>query len=273
MLAFATPLGQYTLGKSTTIEGFESGPPWTRSSNPNGQFTITADQHHTGSGAAKLDYQFTAPNQAVDFAPAQPIAVPGTPSQISLWVRGDNSGDYLSVWLKDRDGELFQVRLGSVVAAPDAPGGWRQYIAHLNSYYFPWEHVGGTPGNGVPDYPVSVTAFRLENTPDEPAGSGTNYLDDLQTIDGPDAWDYRFGLSGGQVVDVVWSTSPANVYLPSHSVSRSLTDRNGRKHGAWPQVMEPSAFHRPQARHTSFTYRPMGRVPRAARFRHDYGLR
>ena len=139
-------------------------------------------------------------------------------------MRGDASGNYLNAWLRDRDGELFQLRLGSVRGSADD---WQYYGSRINNYYFPWEHTGGAPANGVPDYPLTFIAFRLENTPDEPPATGTIYLDDLQITEGPDVSAVRFTRPDGQVVDVLWSVNPATASVPTKSKQAHIIDRDG----------------------------------------------
>ncbi|MDQ6693988.1 MAG: glycosyl hydrolase [Chloroflexota bacterium] len=212
MLASTHAIGRTPAASYTIIDGLKQAGDWTRSFNDQGAFHIATDQHHSGASSGQLKYAFVAPNQAVDFAPPKPISIPGTPTRLGLWVLGDASGDYLSAWLKDRDGELFKVRLGAITGASD---GWRYYEASLQSYYFGWEHTGGNPSNGVPDYPLKFAGFRLENTPDEPAGSGTIYIDDLQTTDAPDVSAMRFSRNDGQVVDVLWSAQATQFSLPT----------------------------------------------------------
>jgi hypothetical protein len=163
------------------VEGFEEQGAWNRSVHPIGSFTLSTEQRHGGAASRKLQYTFDGSNQAVDFAPPQPRPLPGRPSRLALHVKGDASGNYLSAWLRDHDGELFKVRFGAVTAPTD---GWRYYEARVNGFYYDWERAGGTPPNGTVDYPVSFVGFRLENTPDEPAGSGVIYIDDLQSFDG-----------------------------------------------------------------------------------------
>lgn len=223
-LAGTTAKGMYRPGQSTVIEGFEGPGAWNRQAGTTGDFTATTEQHYSGSGSARLRYSLSGPNQAVDFAPPQAITLPGKPAEIGVWVKGDASGNYLSAWLRDRDGELFKAMLGSIASGAD---GWRYYSAHIDSYYFDWERTGGAPANGKVDYPAAFVAFRLENTPDEPAGSGTIYFDDLQVTDGPDVWVARFGRSDGQVVDVVWSANATSVSLPTGSTTAQIIDRDG----------------------------------------------
>lgn len=227
MLGGTKPGGRLQLASFTVVEDFEKSGIWTRSSNAEG--TMQSEQldvasAHGGRGAGKLDYNFTGPNQAVDFARDSPRPLPGKPTRLSLWARGNNSGNYLSAWLRDRDGELFKVRMGAVSGSSD---GWRYYESPINTYYFDWEHALGSPANGRPDYPLQFVSFRLENTPDEPAGRGTVYLDDLQSYDGPDASAVRFTRTDGQVVDVLWSVDPTTVQLPTRSSTAQQTDRDG----------------------------------------------
>jgi hypothetical protein len=223
-LAGTTPQGRAHLGTANIVADFESASLWTRSSNPNGSFTTVSEQHHGGSASARLDYNFETPKQAVDFAPPQAMPLPGKPYEVGVWVIGDASGNYISTWLRDRDGELFKVRLGAVTGSQD---GWRYYGARINNYYFSWERSGGSPANGVPDYPLSFAAFRLENTPDESPGSGTIFIDDLTSIEGPDAYVARFGRSDGQVVDVIWANSSMQIKLPTLSTRLQMMDRDG----------------------------------------------
>jgi hypothetical protein len=224
LLTGATPAGKLQLSPFNTVLDFEQASTWTRSTSNQGDFATSTEQAHGGASSGKLTYTFTGPSQAVDFAPAQPAPLPGTPTRLGLWIRGDGSGDYLSAWLRDRDGELFKVRLGAVTGPTD---GWRYFESPINSYYFDWERAGGNPANGKPDYPLSFVSFRLENTPDEPPGSGTIYVDDLQSWNGPDVTAVRFTRSDGNVVDVLWSPTTAQVSLPTSSSQAQVITRDG----------------------------------------------
>jgi hypothetical protein len=227
LLTGTTPRGRVHLGTASILADFESPATWARSVSSSGDFTTSTDQHYRGKASGQLKYRFDGPNQAVDFSPPQPIALPGKPYEFGIWMRGDASGNYLNAWLRDRDGELFKLRLGAATGAQD---GWRYYGSRINTYYFPWEHTGGSPANGRPDYPLSFVAFRLENTPDEPAGGGTIYIDDIQSIEGPDVSIVRFGRDDGQVVDVLWASSSTQVSLPTLSTGVQVIDRNGVGH-------------------------------------------
>ncbi len=222
------PAGRLQLGPYQVVDDFEAPAAWqARSLNPggsSGSFAITNEQRHGGGSSGRIQYNFSGLNQGVDFAPPQPEPLAGRPTRLGLWVRGDASGKYLSAWISDRDGELFKVRLGAVTGAAD---GWRYFESRINNYYFSSEYAGGSPANHVVDYPIKFTAFRLENTPDEPAGGGTIYVDELQSFDGPDASAMRFWRTDGQVVDVLWSVDPTQVNLSTSSASAQVTDRDG----------------------------------------------
>jgi polysaccharide biosynthesis protein PslG len=225
VLAGAKPAGQAPFGSYAVVEDFEQGGAWARSTHPQGAMASSPEQKWAGNAAGKLQYNFATTNQAVDFAPpGGPKAIPGRPARIGVWARGDNSGNYLSAWLRDRDGELFKARLGATSAEAD---GWRYYETRIQNYYFEWERAGGSPANGTPDYPLQFASFRLENTPDEPAGGGTIYLDNLQVSEGPDVTAARFTRTDGQVVDALWSVEPRDVQLPTRSTSAQVTDRDG----------------------------------------------
>lgn len=228
MLTGATPAGRIQLTPYSIVEGFDQPGEWNRRPpNTTGSFVIAGEQKHSGASSGRLQYTFATTNQSADFAPAQARPLPGKPTRLGLWALGDASGNYLSAWLRDRDGELFKVRLGAMRASTD---GWRYYESRINNYYFSYERAAGSAGskaNGVPDYPLSFDAFRIENSPDQPAGGGTIYLDDLQSGEGPDATAVHFTRRDNTVVDVLWSVDPTQVNLPTLSTGAQVTDRNG----------------------------------------------
>lgn len=257
MLTGATPSGRIQLGPYSIVEGFDSSADWVkRPAAANGSFAIASEQKHSGASSGRLQYNFPTTSQSADFAPPQARPLPGKPTRLGLWALGDASGNYLSAWLRDRDGELFKVRLGSMRASTD---GWRYYESRINNYYFPYERADGSAGkaaNGVPDYPLAFDAFRIENTPDQPAGGGTIYLDDLQSFDGPDATAVRFTRPDKTVVDVLWSVDPVQLNLPTTSGGAQVTNRDGAtrqveaRNGALPLAVSSSPIyvvHKPAA--------------------------
>jgi hypothetical protein len=224
LLNGTTPGGRLQLGEYRVALPFEDSGQWARSTHSEGLLAVSGEARHGGAGAGRLQYNFDGTNQAVDFAPPAPVALEGNPTRIGLWVLGDGSGNYLSAWLRDRDGELFKVRLGSVSGAAD---GWRYYESRIDNYYFEWERALGSPANGKPDAPLAFVSFRLENTPDLPASHGTIYVDDLQTWDGPDVTALRFNRHDGSVVDMLWSQNGATVTLSTASEQAQVFTRDG----------------------------------------------
>ncbi|HEX9987517.1 MAG TPA: glycosyl hydrolase [Chloroflexia bacterium] len=226
MLSGTKPAGRLQLAPYAVVVDFEDSTLRQPNTASGASANITSEQAHDGTHSLKLQYNFTGRDQAVDFGLNEPLALPGSAARIGLYVRGDGSGNYLSVWLRDRDGELFKVRLGSVTGSAD---GWRYYESPINNYYFEWERAQGSPANGKVDYPLSFVSFRLENTPDEPAGSGIIYIDGMHMYEGPDVSAVRFLRSDGQVVDVLWSVNPVTVMLPTGAIIATVTDRDGHQ--------------------------------------------
>lgn len=229
LLTGTSPGGRVQISPVKVAVDFESGETWSRSMQGEGTLTGTTERKHNGGASGKLAYNLPGANMAVDFAPSKPVALPGNPTRLGIWALGDGSGNYLSAWLRDRDGELFKVRLGAIMGEGE---GWRYYESAINNYYFDWEKTGGTPSNGKPDYPLEFVTFRLENTPDEPAGSGVIYLDDLQTWEGPDVTTVRFNRGDGSVVDVLWSFNPTQANLPTSSERVQVFSRDGSESSA-----------------------------------------
>jgi pSer/pThr/pTyr-binding forkhead associated (FHA) protein len=166
----AAPLGVFN--------DFEIPTTWRRGDQPNGTFGQSGAEAHSGSYAGRLDYNFpSGANDFVVFLWSQALA--GDPNQINAWVRGDGSGHLLNVWIRDSAGQTWQFPFG-----PVRHTGWRQMSAYLDTHQ-PWPagHIAG-PDNGVIDYPVSFQALVLDDAPDSYRGSGTLYVDDLESVRG-----------------------------------------------------------------------------------------
>jgi hypothetical protein len=143
---------------------------WRRGDQPNGTFTQSSEQAHTGQYSGKLIYNFASGDDYVVFLRSAAIA--GAPNRISAWVYGDNSGHFLNVWVQDQQGEVWAVPLGRVYFS-----GWRQMVGRIDvNQAWPWGHVSG-PGNNAVDYPISF--YALVYDPETPRAS-TIYLDDVQ---------------------------------------------------------------------------------------------
>ncbi len=155
------------------ITGFEEFGRWRRGDQPNGTFSQTTEQVHSGSYAGKLAYNFpTGGNDFVVFLHTFPLG--GRPNRLSMWVYGDGRKHYLNAWIKDAQGETWQFTFGQVKHT-----GWQQMDAWIDPTA-PWPvgHIDG-PSNGVVDYPIDFRALVLDDVPDSFSGSGVIYVDDL----------------------------------------------------------------------------------------------
>jgi hypothetical protein len=166
----AAPLGVFN--------DFEVPTTWRRGDQPNGSFEQSGAEAHSGSYSGRLDYNFpSSGNDFVVFLWSR--ALDGDPNQINIWVRGDGSGHLLNAWVKDSAGQTWQFPFG-----PVRHTGWRQMSAYLDTDQ-PWPagHIAGSD-NGVVDYPISFQALVLDDAPDSYRGSGTIYVDDLESVRG-----------------------------------------------------------------------------------------
>ncbi|MGQ9599723.1 MAG: protein kinase domain-containing protein [Anaerolineae bacterium] len=160
------------------ITGFEEFGTWKRGDQPNGTFTQSRDLVHRGNYSGRLEYDF--PTSGNDFVVFQQVhAIAGQPATISAWVYGDGAGHFFNVWIKDADGQVWQVPLGTVTHS-----GWAQMVGKLDpGQPWPFAHISG-PDNGTIDYPISFAAVVLDDRPDPFIGQGTIYLDDLRAETG-----------------------------------------------------------------------------------------
>jgi hypothetical protein len=166
----AAPLGVF--------QDFESASTWKRGDQPYGQFTRSSTQVHSGSYAGQLTYNFpSVDNDYVVFIQSRRLA--GRPNAISAWVYGDGASHFLNVWLKDANGQTWQMSFGQVKHT-----GWQEMTAFLDPGQ-PWPsgHISG-PNNGAIDYPISFEALVLDDGSDTYSGSGTIYIDDLNSQEG-----------------------------------------------------------------------------------------
>jgi hypothetical protein len=155
--------------------GFDQFGTWIRGNEPNGSFTQSTTQAHSGSSSGKISYEFTSDdNDYVVFMQTNPIE--GQPTALQIWVYGDAKGHYLNAWIQDRDGQTWQVPFGKITHT-----GWKQMTGYIDtSQDWPWQHISG-PKNDEVDYPISLRGFVLDDTNNAFNGTGDIYLDDLTT--------------------------------------------------------------------------------------------
>ena len=158
-------------GLPLTFDGGAFGT-WVRGDEENGTLTQASNQSRSGQ-SARLDYSFPgSSNDYVVFLQNNPVS--GTPNQINVWVFGDGSGHFLNAWIRDNDGQTWQVPLGRITHT-----GWAQMTGQIETGQdWPWTHISGTNDEEV-DYPITLRGFVLDDLSDSYSGSGTIYLDDV----------------------------------------------------------------------------------------------
>lgn len=174
------PTGGSSSGGGLPMDFTQLGT-WIRGNEPNGTFTQSSEQAHSGSSSGKISYEFTSDdNDYVVFM--QSNAIPGEPTALQIWVYGDGKGHYLNAWILDREGQTWQVPFGKITHT-----GWKQMTGYINTEQdWPWQHISG-PKNETVDYPISFRGIVLDDPNNAFNGSGEIYLDDLTsaTIDYP----------------------------------------------------------------------------------------
>jgi hypothetical protein len=215
----ATPVETLQPGQASIVLDFNTPLEWTSGNPSNGTLTHSTAQARSGS-AGELSYNAaTSGNDFVGFNPSEEIAIPGTPSQLGIWVYGNGSGLELWAWLRDAEGEILKYRLGIV-----GTGDWRFISIPINETLLDWQVDNDT--NRRVDFPATLVGFALEDNPDTDTGSGTIYIDDLTAMSG--AYGVRFSKGGG-VVDVLWALTGEQVSIPTDDSTGTLVDRDGNE--------------------------------------------
>ena len=216
----ATPIGTIDFAQTELVFDFEQFGNWRRGDQPHGTFTQSSTQRRSGSFAGELSYNFPdAGDRYVVFSSLTRPRLPNGATQIGLWVYGDGGGSALKVWLRGAGGEVLQYRLGYVGAA-----GWQFLTTSITSQVEPWNRISG--GSSQLSFPATLQAIVLDNDTSN-VRSGSIYLDDLSGLRGPEAYGVRFNRADGQVVDLLWASTPTQVSLPSSSPQATLVDRWG----------------------------------------------
>jgi hypothetical protein len=166
--------------KPGVVYDFETFGTWKRGDEPYGSFPQSNERKHEGNAAGKLTYEIpSVEKHYVVFERVPPVAIPGQPDALTLWVYGDGSNHYLNVWIQDNQGEVRQFTFGKILHS----GSWQPMVASLNTKA-PWPQgsIRG-PDNGQLDYPISFDGLVLDVVPRTGAANytGTVYVDDLTT--------------------------------------------------------------------------------------------
>lgn len=174
------PLPTYTptIAKALGIFiDFEIMGLWKRGDQPYGSLIQSSAQVHEGKYSAQLNYNFPTPdNDFVVFI--NPIALAGKPNVFKAWIYGDGAGHFFNIWIKDAQGQVWQVPLGQIWHK-----GWAEMKGYIDTNQkWPWGHISGID-NGKVDYPISFYALVLDDAPDSFIGQGTIYIDDLEAAE------------------------------------------------------------------------------------------
>ena len=124
-----------------------------------------------GVYTAKAVYRGASSASSFELRPPKPMAIPGKPTAVQLWVRGNNWGwhpkprtarTHVDALVRDAKGETFEIPLGTVNF---------DYWSLLHATFVP--PAGGlagirrSDGDGKLDYPLSFTAIRVLGCSDE----------------------------------------------------------------------------------------------------------
>ncbi|WP_103109761.1 phosphodiester glycosidase family protein [Brevibacillus reuszeri] len=201
-LTFDNLTGMYHAGNPTSISS-------------SGSFTTVTDQVFRTKKAAKLVYNFSgAPSSGMRFAYGilgpGPVAIPGKPLGLGLWVNGDNSGHWLRAEAIDANGKSVYVDLAKEIDWT----GWKQVKG-----YFP---------SGVA-YPLQLKSVYVVDQPNDgiTQDKGTLYFDEFslllpnqtgQPSDTAVVPELPGSISLGKELDLNYSMVNAAAFLESATV-------------------------------------------------------
>lgn len=197
-----------------TASGLDSSTGWKATPLRGGSASLaTSTTHVQGTGSIALTYSFTTTSTGVELSRA--IRLPGSPTSVGLWVRGDGSANPVYVKLRDASGEIFQGAIGTLSS------GWQRMVLYGDGADINWKHSGGN-GNGKMDAPVTLTSIFVFR-----AGigrrSGTVLFDNLHVETGPRVRGVTLARADG-TVQALWTasgTATAVVPVPG-TVARRL---------------------------------------------------
>ncbi len=160
----------------TTVDPMDTAARWKAMPLGGGSATLgTSSTRHGGTGSVQLDYSFTSSSSGVELV--RNLAVPGTPSTVSVWVHGDASANPVYVKIADSTGETFQAAVGALL--PE----WQRLTLYMDGADINWK-VSGGDGDRKVDYPITIRSLFVFR-----GGigklSGRAWFDDLQVEAGP----------------------------------------------------------------------------------------
>lgn len=153
---------------------FENDDFWTISGNAGGELVVSNAQAYDGQFSGQVNYEFTTgENEVLTMTQINPMR--GRPDTVSVRVYGDGSGHQLFAIVVDAKNQRWQIPLG--------------IINHQDRWAFMSGSLGtenriaiNQKSDNVLDYPVTFYSLQLSDIPESFVGSGTIYIDDLQSL-------------------------------------------------------------------------------------------
>jgi hypothetical protein len=210
----AVPAGPIASSDRTVVSGMDRMTGWSVAGIGGGAGTLRiSGTPRFGSGALQLDYRFGASSTGVSVAASMPIA--GSPTSLSVWVRGDGSANPVYLAFTDAKGERFSGAVGSL------QDGWQRLTLHLDGGQLNWAHGG----DGRIDYPITVRAITIYRG-GLGALSGSAIVDQLEAGYGPPVRGVAF-VRSGQTLQSLYLLSQTTVGVPITGVTAQLMTSAG----------------------------------------------
>lgn len=157
---------------------------WKRGSQTWGTFTQSREQAYTGQFAGKFEYAIPkVPPIDSYFVFQRAVPIPDQPNAFQIWVYGDGEGNFLNIWVRDKNDRKWQFTFGRV----NHNQTWQQMTAQISvAPGWPNEIVDGKPApTGGIAYPLRLDALVIDGVDAELPSSGVIYVDDLTAVSLP----------------------------------------------------------------------------------------
>ncbi|KZX21161.1 endo-1,4-beta-xylanase [Rathayibacter tanaceti] len=173
---------------------------------------------YSGAGALTLTYDFSGSSKGAQIHSSRTL--PGSPTAVSVQVRGDASTSPVYLKLKDATGETFQGLVGNVGGSA-----WQRMTLFSDGLNPNYTHSGGD-NDGVWDYPVTlVDTFVYTSMSGVTSGSVT--IDDVTA-------DYGVNVHGTvfqtptETVQALFTAAPASASVQVSGAAASVRTAAGR---------------------------------------------
>lgn len=166
--------------QSGLISGFEPLGIWQRGDEPYGQFSQSQTQVYEGNYSGELAYDIalnSGDRDYVVFLAQSPLRIPNDTSGLEMQVYGDNSGNFLNIWVGDSMGQLYQFSFGRIQHI-----GWQvMWISFDLNQAWPNGPISPATITQLTP-PLTVEAFVLDHHPDSSFFKSNIYFDALRGI-------------------------------------------------------------------------------------------